>query len=96
MDLYYALFGSKVPNCLVKAEQTMTMGLPKIPKLSDAKRAQSPFDNHIEAVDDKRGLVERENAGIKRQFESINNHSDNKDEPNDNDKVMFDECQGFF
>lgn len=80
MDLYYALYGSKVPHCLARPVSTISMGLPKIPKLSDAKRPCSPFDNHTNGVVEKHGSVEREDT-FKRQFESINDHTEIKDEP---------------
>lgn len=89
VDFYYALFGPKVPNCLNRPESTgMTMGLPKIPKLSDAKRPSTPFDNHIEPIAiEKRRSMERD-EGVKRQFESINDHAEIKEEPVDNIKVI--------
>lgn len=52
VDLYYSLFGSKVPNCLAKNETPLTSGLPKIPKISktiENKRSASPFDNVVPA-----------------------------------------------
>lgn len=80
MDLYYALYGSKVPYCLARPVSTMSMGLPKIPKLSDTKRPSSPFDNHTNGVAEKLGSVEKDDT-LKRQFESINDHTEIKDEP---------------
>lgn len=80
MDLYYALFGSKVPHCLARPVSTMSMGLPKIPKLSDAKRPSSPLDNHTNGIVEKLESMERD-ITFKRQFESINDHTEIKDEP---------------
>lgn len=80
VDLYYALYGSKVPHCLARPVSTMSMGLPKIPKLSDAKRPNSPSDKPTNAVVEKLGSMEPHET-FKRQFESINDHAEIKDEP---------------
>lgn len=77
MDLYYALYGSKVPHCIARPVSTMSMGLPKIPKLSDAKPPSSP---HTNGAAEKLGSMERDD-NLKRQFESINDHTEIKDEP---------------
>lgn len=94
VDLYYSLFGSKVPNILAKNEQPLSMGLPKIPKIpkiSDKKRSASPFDNGISpkpstataAVADEPVDIE-----IKREPETVNKPVEVNDEPIDIVKVI--------
>lgn len=93
VDLYYALYGSKTPNFLSKTDTTKpvtTMGLPRIPKLSEAKpRAISPIEiNDEPVIEERRNSIEMiEN--IKRETEAINDHVDDKDESINNVKVSF-------
>lgn len=42
VDLYYALYGSRRPTCLVGSDVTTLTRFPKIPKISANKRYRSP------------------------------------------------------
>lgn len=89
VDLYYALFGSKVPNILAKNEIPMSLGLPKIPripKLSDKKRSASPFDNGLPTKPSKSD--EPIEIDIKREVEIISKPSEANEEPLDIPKVF--------
>lgn len=89
MDLYYSLFGSKIPNCLAKNELPLTSGLPKIPKIpkiSDTKRSASPFDNGIVAVK----TVTEEPVEIEaKEAESMSKPIEINEEPADSIKVIL-------
>lgn len=93
--MYYSLFGSKVPNCLAKNEQPLTSGLPKIPKIpkiSDTKRADSPFDNNSE-VATKQPIVEASTNAqepvINRESDSVSKPPEIKEEPIESIQVIF-------
>lgn len=55
VDFYYALYGSKRPNCLIGSESSSLSHFPKIPKLSAAevkRRSESPVTFKTENEDD--------------------------------------------
>lgn len=56
VDLYYELFGMNAPAVLSRSDSSITMGLPRIPKLS--KRALSPTEFSDAAIDDRRISVD--------------------------------------
>lgn len=88
VDLYYSLFGTKVPNCMAKNEQPLSLGLPKIPKISklpDGKRSASPFDNGVTVKPADEPLDEPETD--KREPESNNRPIEVKEEPVETIKV---------
>lgn len=83
MDLYYSLFGSKVPNCLAKNEVPLSSGLPKIPKipkLSDNKPSANPFDSIVPKKPPPEEPVEIQET-FKRESESSNKPIEVKEEP---------------
>lgn len=77
------MFGSKTPNCLAKNEIPLSLGLPKIPKISkttDIKRSASPFENNTinqPAVVNEPVVVED------RETEPTNRPVEEKEEPTD-------------
>lgn len=69
VDLYYALYGSRRPTCLVGSESSMLTHFPKIPKLSaeNRYRSPSPTANVIEEM----GMEEIPTPDIKMEPELI-------------------------
>lgn len=94
VDLYYSLFGSKVPNCLAKNEQPLTSGLPripKIPKISENKRSASPFETN--GTSSKQPIVEapvdrQEPPIVNRESDSVSRPVEIKEEPTETIKVI--------
>lgn len=92
VDLYYSLFGSKIPNCLAKNELPLTLGLPKIPKvskiqkISDIKRSASPFDNGIVAANT---VTDEPVEIVEKDAESMSKPIEVNEEPTDSVKVIF-------
>lgn len=55
VDFFYALYGSKRPNCLIGSESSSLFHFPKIPKLSAAevkRRSESPVTFKTENEND--------------------------------------------
>lgn len=66
----------------------MSFGLPKIPKLSDTKRSESPFESKAEAVVDDHNSNETHQTYKREQEISINDEQvDVKEEPTESVKV---------
>lgn len=84
VDLYYSLFGSKVPNCLAKNEQPLTLGLPKIPKipkLTERKRSASPFDNGSTSRQPPVDPAPVDGLEVKREPDAVSKPVEVKEEP---------------
>lgn len=83
VDLYYSMFGSKTPNCLAKNEIPLSLGLPKIPKISkttEIKRSASPFEN---ATINQPAVVNEPVEVEDRETEPVNRPVEEKEEPAD-------------